>query len=471
MLTIKIPNLCQNEQRYSLDILLGEFLGLAFEVESYEGDVIEITRPGDSDAGSGGDAPNAARLTLDASFFHQAHQAWLKPESMPVLPLATWNPAEEGINANLVEPSVPVLYGQPGLVKNGEHLHINLDIFGSAFFMLSRYEELITKDRDNHDRFPATASVAYRAGFLDRPIVNEYLEILWQCLQQLWPQLLRLKRLPHVEVSCDVDDPFDCLVNQPIALFKTCAMDILKRKDTKLAIKRFMNLLLAPFGINKFDPYNTFDWYMDVCDQSNIKATFYFIIDNSSGKIDGCYSIYDKRIQKLISNIIDRGHKIGVHGSYSTYKNPVQVEKEYLIFQQDILAKFNYKESIGIRQHYLRVDYSQTQDVFNKQGYVYDTTGGYADMPGFRFGVCYEFSMWSWLACQKLSIRQKPLIAMEVAVFNKYSTKQSIIVFKELKELCFQFDGCFSLLWHNSQFYSIRNSIFRSAVGVTNGSR
>ena len=43
--------------------------------------------------------------------------------------------------------------------------------------MLSRYEELITKDRDQHNRFPATASVAFKAGFLDRPIVSEYLEI------------------------------------------------------------------------------------------------------------------------------------------------------------------------------------------------------------------------------------------------------------------------------------------------------
>jgi hypothetical protein len=33
MLKIKIPNICQNEQIYVLDILLGEFLELDFEVE------------------------------------------------------------------------------------------------------------------------------------------------------------------------------------------------------------------------------------------------------------------------------------------------------------------------------------------------------------------------------------------------------------------------------------------------------
>ena len=43
LLKISIPNICLNEQRYALDILLGDFLGLIFEVEIYEGSNIEIT--------------------------------------------------------------------------------------------------------------------------------------------------------------------------------------------------------------------------------------------------------------------------------------------------------------------------------------------------------------------------------------------------------------------------------------------
>ncbi len=34
-------------------------------------------------------------------------------------------------------------------------------ILGSAFFALSRYEEIIFSERDMHDRFPAYASIAY----------------------------------------------------------------------------------------------------------------------------------------------------------------------------------------------------------------------------------------------------------------------------------------------------------------------
>ena len=57
MLKIRIPDLCIRELRYSLDILLGEFLSVAFEVKTYDGGVIEISR---LDA--------LGKLTTDASF-------------------------------------------------------------------------------------------------------------------------------------------------------------------------------------------------------------------------------------------------------------------------------------------------------------------------------------------------------------------------------------------------------------------
>ena len=460
-LKIRIPNFCQSEQKYALDVLLNQFLGLTFDVETYLSDVIEITKPDASEV----DSLNMATLTLDASFFHKAHHSWLKPESMPVFPMKNWNLINDGIEANLVAPTVPVIYGKSGLVKNGDKFHLNLDIFGSAFFMLSRYEELITKDRDKHDRFPATSSVAFKEGFLERPIINEYLEILWACMKQLWPDLKRRKRRPATDVSCDVDDPFDCLVNHPITLLKTSVMDVLKRRDIKLAIKRVVNLPMSHFGVRRFDPYNTFEWYMNICSENNLQATFYFIVDNTAGKIDGCYSVYEEKITKLIGSIINNGHKIGVHGSYNTYKNQPQVEKEYFIFQRELVEKYNYNFPIGIRQHYLRVDYSQTHDILDRVGYDYDASGGYADSPGFRFGVCYDFPMWSFINKRKLHIVQKPLIAMDVTFYASCKEMKIGMLLDNLKKKCHMFNGTFSILWHNSQLYSGRKEVFSRLLG------
>lgn len=48
------------------------------------------------------------------------------------------------------------------------------DFVASAYFLMSRYEELLNPERDEHGRFPGKVSVPYRNHFIDRPIVDEY---------------------------------------------------------------------------------------------------------------------------------------------------------------------------------------------------------------------------------------------------------------------------------------------------------
>ena len=154
MLTIKIPDIRQNELRYAIDLLLDEFLGLNFEVKVHKRDFIEITKKDDF--------KKFSILTLDASFFHKAKDNWLNIKSMPILPLEHWTPIDNELKANLVKSSIPILYGCPKVLKKGNHIHLNFDILGSIFFMLSRFEELSIKYRDNHNRFPSWASISLK---------------------------------------------------------------------------------------------------------------------------------------------------------------------------------------------------------------------------------------------------------------------------------------------------------------------
>jgi len=45
------------------------------------------------------------------------------------------------------------------------------DILAMIFYMVSRYEEYLPFDMDNHGRFSASQSLAFKNGFLDKPIV------------------------------------------------------------------------------------------------------------------------------------------------------------------------------------------------------------------------------------------------------------------------------------------------------------
>jgi len=101
-----------------------------------------------------------------------------------------------------------------------------------------------------------------------------------------------------------------------------------------------------------------------------------------------------------------------MHGSYQAYQNPTKMKAQKELLAQT-LQSLHVKQTIqGNRQHYLRWDASQTPAYLDKAGFEYDTTGAYADRPGFRHGVCYEFSMFDFLGRKKLKLKQRPLIVM-----------------------------------------------------------
>ena len=465
MLKIKIPKLCKNEQCYVLDILLSEFLGFNFEVETYEGDLIEITRPGDFD--------NFSKLTLNASFFHKAKQDWLKPKSMPVLPLSTWNPTDDGIKANLVLPNIPVLYGSPGLVKNGKHIHLNLDIFGSAFFMLSRYEEAITEDRDEHERFPARASVSFKENFLNRPIVNEYLEILFECLLSIWPDLSRKQKQFKKIISCDLDCPFDLASYSLKKTILRVGARLIRDMNPKLALYDLLNYIFKKFNSDHFDQYrNNIDWMMKVNDASDNKVTFNFIPIQTDPNNEEANDVRSEKISDLLKHIIDSGHEIGFHPGYNTYKFTENFNNSVNALKEACVKKGIDPSNLGGRQHYLRFDILKTPILWETNGFTYDSSLGYADQAGFRCGVCYEYTMYNLVNRNKMKLKERPLIVMEGSIIETvyealgYTSKANER-FEYFANICQKFKGDYTLLWHNSKFYHPKaRTLYKKLISI-----
>ena len=202
MLTVQIPNNYEHERRYILAVMLTEFLGLDIQIHVSDRKNVSITLNDDRE------------LLIADGLFSTPSAKWLQPDSLPQQPLQVWNIATTKLSAKTVDPEIPVIYGdRPGDPKffnfSSDRIDLGLDIFGSAFFMFTCYEEIAKLDRDYpHDRFLGTSSLAHLEGFLDRPIINEYLEILWACLQALQPGLERKHRSFQTYVTHDVDEPF-----------------------------------------------------------------------------------------------------------------------------------------------------------------------------------------------------------------------------------------------------------------------
>ena len=70
---------------------------------------------------------------------------------------------------------VPLLFGSSKTEWQGDTWVVHADIIASAYFLLTRYEEIRKRNiRDIHGRFPGKESLPFKAGFIHRPIVDEY---------------------------------------------------------------------------------------------------------------------------------------------------------------------------------------------------------------------------------------------------------------------------------------------------------
>ena len=465
-LLIKHPLNYGPERSYILDVICGEFLGLEFAAMPEARDDVSISFP---DSG--------AELRVADVLFSTPETGWLQSQSLPALPLEQWHlPEDIAASANIGLETVPVLYGKPlepgnFIAQHNGEIDLSLDIFGSAFFMLTRYEEACSPVLDQFDRFPASASLAARAGFLQRPIINEYLEILWACLRILQPSLLRKSREYALVVSHDVDRIFDTRGAEWPSVAKHAIGDVAKRGDVALAAKRIYSKVLSNGGDFRHEPCNTFDFIMDCSEEYGIRSAFYFIAQQGDEGLDGDYTIDMPWVRGLLRRIHARGHELGLHASYSSYNDPAKVAAE-LATLQTIAEEENVRQAgWGGRQHYLRWAAGTTWQGWEDAGLTYDSTLTYPETAGFRSGTCFDYPAFNLSSRSPLRLRERPLVVMETSLFDEgymnLSAKAGLDTIGRFSAACRRFGGSFTLLWHNDNLAQGRQKrLYRNALEV-----
>ncbi|ANS76604.1 hypothetical protein AWM70_20155 [Paenibacillus yonginensis] len=509
MLILRSPRQRKPERAYIYEVLLGEFLGLPYRVEYEDRSSIEITVQEDRGRGSGhgggeaGDVTllsrrlsaqgawndggevngsvNGSVLELADVLFQMPEGDWLTPRSLPRLPLVHWD-AGRAAGLGLELPSgllntrgIPVLYGlgpnaafsssdkegqrsRPSrlyLERTPKGLWCGIDLFGGSFFMLTRYEELADPSgRDRHDRATAAGSIAARAGFLNRPIVNEYAELLWAGLCCLWPGLQRRKRRLRLTVSHDVDVPYLALRRSGGSLLKESLADLLRRRSLEPALRKARTLLHRA-GDYRADPFNRFAWLMSLSEMAGVQSSFYFITEETAPGLDGNYTMADPEIRGLLREIHLRGHRIGLHPGYQTYLHPERITRQFGLLREAAEAVGIRQDVWGGRQHYLRWRAPDTWQHWEAAGLDYDSTLSYADQAGFRCGTCYEYPVFNLRTRQMLRLRERPLIVMDQSILHPdymgLYGKAAVQAMRHYFEQCAAYAGEFTLLWHNSQ--------------------
>jgi len=325
------------------------------------------------------------------------------------------------------------------------NLIIHVDIIATCFFMLSRWEETVIPIRDEHGRFPATASVAYKQGFLDRPIVDEYAMILREWMKILLPGWQPRKRRFSIKISHDVDKALS-FPKWQVAI-RVLGGDLLKRRSLSRAGRDLLRMIIQMTTPSR-DPYfQSLLALARISEETGLSTDAFYFMTALRAPYDDGYDPASQPISSLISDLRSRGFEIGLHAGYHTFNNP-----ERLAIEKARLERLLGDGHFGGRQHYLRFRVPDTWRHWERVGLVYDSTMGYADHEGFRCGTCHLFRPFDIEQNRELDLLEYPLIVMDDTLrsYRRMTPKQSEKRILELARRCRQVEGTFTLLWHNT---------------------
>lgn len=339
-------------------------------------------------------------------------------------------------NSFVPETDMPIVYGDEALRIEENSILLGQDIFASAFFFLSRWEEVASKTRDEHERFPAEASFAHRNKILHRPIVEEYAHYLANLFRHIGVGVEVTPPGFRLELSHDID----WLWYQRFSI-KTYLADIVKRRSLNTFFQRLKNRIS--------NPYLQADYLMGQSEKAGTKSLF-FIKTGTRHKHDFYDYLHSREFMTELSGIQERGHGIGLHASYLSY-----IDQELMVKEKDSLEAITGKKVTDSRQHYLRFSVPQTWELLDKAGFEKDHTMGYASHTGFRCGTSRSFRVFDCTKRKALGISEQPFVIMDGAIKRENNSISAKTIFDNYIRTCRKYKIPLALLFHNSSFENV----------------
>jgi peptidoglycan/xylan/chitin deacetylase (PgdA/CDA1 family) len=153
-------------------------------------------------------------------------------------------------------------------------------------------------------------------------------------------------------------------------------------------------------------------------------------------------------VAEMMREIDRRGWEIGLHPSWYSFDDADELKR-----QKDALETALGREVVSIRQHYLHYDIRVTPRIHAEAGFKYDSTLGFNDNVGFRFGTCYPWHLFDLKAGKELPVTEVPLIIQDGAMLlpTKGMRLDEDIAFQyivHIAEIVEKVSGVLTLLWH-----------------------
>jgi peptidoglycan/xylan/chitin deacetylase (PgdA/CDA1 family) len=296
-------------------------------------------------------------------------------------------------------------------------------------------------------------------GLLYRPVVDEnYLSHNGQ--KPKWPHGKPFATcLTH-----DVDDVSAFSLKQSLRAIRSPFNGLSKSIHKVMRINRLTKNVIksALFGFRK-DPFHCYERWLEMEREFGARSTFFFWPGWSNVKkhhhTDCTYQLNDRvlfdgqkcNVAEMMREIHHRGWEIGLHPSWHTFNDIDELKR-----QKEALETALENSIQSVRQHYLHYDIRNTPRAHSEAGFKYDSTLGFNDNIGFRFGTCYPWNLYDLKTEKQLPIVEIPLIIQDVAML---SSKKSMHMDSEmaldyitlLADRVKEVGGVLTLLWHPNE--------------------
>lgn len=224
---------------------------------------------------------------------------------------------QQGIND--VEINMSKWGRTPCFFATGIKSAIPFDIFSASFYLITRYEEYLPHVKDAHGRFPAKESIAFKKGFLEKPLIDVWAYKLLQVLKDCFPDYKYKQRKYTFVSTVDIDNAYAYKHKSVVRSIGGLLKDIYK-----LNLFNVWDRIAVLFNIKK-DPFDTFNDILKYKETYKVRTIFFFLVADYTS-FDTNTSVSKNKFKFLIKEMVDYA-RVGLHPSYYTMKNAALLKK------------------------------------------------------------------------------------------------------------------------------------------------
>jgi hypothetical protein len=279
------------------------------------------------------------------------------------------------------------------------------DPFALSFYLITRYEEYLPFEPDEHGRYRAVLSLAHREGFLEIPLVDFIVHELKKLLNERFPGIVIPGQPFRFQPTVDIDIAFaHSGKGWPRALAAWLKLTL--KGDFRQITERISTL-----AGKMTDPYDNFRLQTDLAAIYG-HSLIYFALLGDFGRYDKNNSYRSRKFRDLLSNL-NQLAEMGLHPSYQSFLHPEIFKREKLRLEEII-----DKPVTKSRFHFLRVKFPDSFRILISENIKDDYSLGYSSLNGFRASTCTPFYFYDLEKETSTELRMHPFIFMDSAMID-----------------------------------------------------